>query len=374
MKTKRALTNGKIFSGYKLFEKSALLIDGENIVGIVSENDIPADYIVEDVHGSNVCPGLIDLQIYGTGNVLFSSELTAESIRSIEEDLLKQGCTSFYLTLATNTLEIFKDAGRVFNAAKPEVALGLHFEGPFLNSKKRGAHPEELIIEATDEAISDLLSTAENSVKMMTIAPELVSDEAIKNLLARNILLSAGHSAATAKQTAKFYERGIKTATHLWNAMSPFHHRDVGLPGEILLDKNLSASIIVDGVHVDYETVALSKKLMGERLFLITDAVGACEKGIYKHVFNQDHYELPDGTLSGSSLSMLQAIKNCVNQVDIPLDEAIRMATLYPANLIGRSDLGNLNAGAIANVLVFDQGFEVNQVIFRGKSVSAVTI
>ena len=186
---------------------------------------------------------------------------------------------------------------------------------------------------------------------------------------AEYILLSAGHSNATFEEAKLSFDKGIKTVTHLWNAMSPLHHRNVGLPGATYIHSSVYASIIVDGIHVDYEAVKISKEIMKQRLFLITDAVAKCEKDIYHHILNGDHYVLPDGTLSGSALTMLKAVQNCVQKVNIPLDEALRMATLYPANLIDRQDLGRLDEGSVANVLVFDADFNVDAVYFKGKLV-----
>ena len=370
MKNKIALTNGVIFTGNNTFTHKALLIDGARIEGIVDENSISEEYEAIDQKGKNICPGLIDLQIYGTGNQLFSAELTVESIHQIEKLLLRQGCTSFYLTLATNTIAVFKEAISVYQSTNPRVSLGLHLEGPFLNPVKRGAHPQELILEASLPILEDLLQNNNSTVHMMTIAPECMSDECIAYLKQQNILLSAGHSNSTWEQANSSFEKGIRTVTHLWNAMSPLHHRNVGLPGASYRHSSVRASIIVDGIHVDYEAVKISKSAMGDRLFLITDAVATCDKDIYHHVLNGDHYTLPDGTLSGSALTMLKAIQNCVQHVDIPLDEAIRMATLYPAELINRKDLGRLELGAVANILVFDEHFNVDSVYFQGKLIN----
>lgn len=369
MQLKKALINGKILSGYQNHENHALLIDGRQISGIVSNADIPSAYERIDIKGGYICPGLIDLQVYGAGDHLFSADLTTESLENIEQTLLRQGCTSFNLTLATNTLEVFRKAISIFAEAAPRVALGLHLEGPFLNSKKRGAHPEELIRKAEVDILKELLSGDGRVVTMITVAPELIDPDCTRFLKEQNILISAGHSAATFTQALAAFDDGISAVTHLWNAMSSLHHRDLGLPGATMQDERVCASIIVDGVHLSYPTVKLSKSQMGERLFLITDAVAACGNGIYQHVRNGDHYTLPDGTLSGSALSMLQAIKNCVEQVGIPLQESIRMATLYPARLIGRSDIGNLDTGSMANVLAFDNKFEVQNVWFQGEEI-----
>lgn len=365
-KQKTALVNGQIFNGDDVFLGHALLMEGREIQGIFPKHAVPEDYLHVDVDGGNICAGLIDLQIYGTGEDLFSSQLDAESLHRIERNLLAQGCTSFMMTLATNTLAIFKEAIQIFQQAQPEVALGLHLEGPFLNVKKRGAHPAELILPPTQENIDELLKDDQGGVKMMTIAPELIDENCIRSLLQRGILLSAGHSAATFAEAIAGFESGIVTTTHLWNAMSPFHHRESGLPGATFQHHTAMASIIVDGIHVDYEAVKISKQLLRERLFLITDAVGASKTGLYQHVLKENHFTLPDGTLSGSALTMLGAIKNCVQKVGIPLEEAVRMATTYPAKLIGSKNLGNLNSGSSANVLVFDTDFNVQSVFFKG--------
>lgn len=364
-----ALWNATIYTGEQILEGMAVLVNDGYISDIVPVDDIPAMYEKIDLEGANLCSGLIDIQIYGTGNDLFSAELTSESIIRIEEGLLKQGCTSFYLTLATNSISLFKEAIQVFRNTDTKTALGLHLEGPFLNAKKRGAHPEELIVPIGVDVLEDLLQDSDGVVKIMTVASELCNTDSIDYLNDNNILISAGHSNATFDEAFAAFEAGIPTVTHLWNAMSSLHHRDIGLPGATFNHPKAQASIIVDGIHVDYETVKMSKNLMKERLFLITDAVASCDKEIYRHILKDDHYELPDGTLSGSALSMLQAIENCVKHVDIPLDEAIRMATLYPARLVNLADLGEIKKGFRANITVFDQDYKIKAVFLDGNKV-----
>ncbi|EFK58431.1 N-acetylglucosamine-6-phosphate deacetylase [Sphingobacterium spiritivorum] len=368
MHTKTVIVNGRIFTGTEILSDRIIVLENDKVSSIIPSDQLPAGAKVIDANGGLVSAGLIDLQIYGAGDQLFSAELTSDSLAKIEDTLLKQGCTSYLLCLATNTIGVFKTAIAVVNKYVPRVALGLHLEGPFLNAKKRGAHPEELIIKATAEEITHLLNDDHKAlVKMMTVAPELLDADCLSLLLERGILLSAGHSNATFEEATAGFDSGIQTATHLFNAMSAFHHRETGLPGAVFNHQRACASIILDGIHVNYEAAKVAKRQMGERLFMITDAVARCDKGIYKHILNVDHYVLPDGTLSGSALTMLQAVKNAVLQVDIPLEEALRMATLYPANLIGRTDLGRIEAGATANIIVFDDAFGLQQVVFEGE-------
>ena len=363
---KIALTGGKIYTGTEVLEKKTLLLEGAKIVGTVNDKDIPADYHLHHVKGANICAGLVDLQLYGDGSDLYSAELSQESLERISDGLIDKGTTSYMMTLATNTIPVFKEAIRVAESYHHDAFLGLHLEGPFLNAKKRGAHPEELIIKPTKERIDDLL-LGTKVVKMMTIAPECFSDQLLRYLQTYQLLLSAGHSDATFAEGTHGYDAGIPTSTHLFNAMSPLHHREVGLVGAIFNHHKACASIIVDGHHVSFEAVKIAKKQMGDRLFMITDAVAACDKGIYQHELNDGYYALPDGTISGAAISLFEGIRNCVQQVGIPLDEAIRMATSYPANLLRRSDIGNLNAGSMANVIVFTDGFSLEQVFFKGE-------
>ncbi|WP_079642835.1 N-acetylglucosamine-6-phosphate deacetylase [Sphingobacterium nematocida] len=369
MNSKIALYNGTIYSEYDIISDGALLISEGKLLGTVPVDQIPAGFEPVDAEGGNICPGLIDLQIYGAGGSLYSADLSVESLLHIQNTLLGQGCTSFYLTLATNEIAVFKEAIRVYKTVNPRNTLGLHLEGPFLNPKKRGAHPAELILKADVAILDDLLADAADTVGMITVAPELLEDECLTYLRSKEILISAGHSDATFEEATASFDKGIATVTHLWNAMSPLHHREVGLPGAVFNHHTTCASVIVDGVHVDFEAVKLAKQVMGERLFLITDAVTDCSKDIYHHELHGDHYILPDGTLSGSALTMLAAIRNCVEKVGIPLEEAIRMATIYPARLIDRNDIGHLKAGASANVLVFDRDFNVKKVYFEGEKV-----
>ena len=371
MHTKTVIVNGRIFTGTEILSDRIIVLENDKVSSIIPYEQPPAGAKVIDAKGGLVSAGLIDLQIYGAGDQLFSAELTSESLAKIEDTLLNQGCTSYLLCLATNTIDVFKTAIAIVNKYEPRVALGLHLEGPFLNAKKRGAHPEELIIKATAEEITHLLNDDHKAlVKMMTVAPELLDADCLSLLLERGILLSAGHSNATFEEATAGFDSGILTATHLFNAMSAFHHRETGLPGAVFNHQRACASIILDGIHVNYEAAKVAKRQMGERLFMITDAVARCDKGIYKHILNVDHYVLPDGTLSGSALTMLQAVKNAVLQVDIPLEEALRMATLYPANLIGRADLGRIEAGATANIIVFDDAFGLQQVVFEGEQIN----
>ena len=364
-----AFINATIFTGTGELTGKALLIENDEIAGIIDATAIPTGAEIIDCAGKYILPGFIDLQIYGAGGFLFSNNPTSEALHAMCNALAKVGTTGFLVTLATNSIEVFMEAIRVVKENPHPALLGLHLEGPYLNPVKKGAHIEAFIKIAEKEEVQSLLDEAAGVIKMMTLAPER-TDAGIIRLLADNgVVVSAGHSNATFGEAVNGFENGIQTATHLFNAMSPIHHRDTGLPGATWLSQKACASIIADGVHVDYSTLSISKKMMGERLFLITDAVEENLTGAYIHIEKADRFILPDGTLSGSNLTMLRAVSNCVQHAKIPLAEAIRMASAYPAKLMGLTDKGKIEAGYKANLVIVNKELELASVYLEGKMV-----
>ncbi len=364
-----AIINGIVFTNDKLVSGRALLIKGSRVIALVAPDEVPDEAQIVDVAGNYVVPGFIDLQIYGGGGRLFSAEPSADSMEKIANALAKSGTTGFMITMATNTMGVMDKAFEALTEYKHPALLGLHLEGPYLNVSRRGAHPAEYIRNPDSAEIAALLRRAGNCLRMMTIAPERFAPETIRLLLDYGVLLSAGHSDASFDEATTGFRNGIRAVTHLFNAMSPLHHRYPGLPGATFQSDTARASIIADGIHVDYQTLSISKKLMGDRLFLITDAVVETDRGIYTHVFRGDRYTLADGTLSGSALTMMQAVANCVRHAGIPLEEALRMASLYPASLIGADAHGRIASGTAANLVIFDSQYNVKQVFLEGKRI-----
>jgi N-acetylglucosamine-6-phosphate deacetylase len=228
----------------------------------------------------------------------------------------------------------------------------------------------EYIRKASLDEIKALLDFGEGVIKMMTIAPELQDDEVIQYLLDNGVIVSLGHSDASFDQATAAYNKGIQTTTHLFNAMSPIHHREPGIPTAVFNHDKAMASIIADNQHVSFEVVKIAQKLLQERLFLITDAVTACATGPYQHQELGDKFVMPDGTLSGSSLTMLQAVKNCIEHCGIALPDALKMATKYPARLIGlEGSVGEITLGARGNLLVLDETLSLKSVIFNGEAI-----
>lgn len=348
------LTNAQFFTGTELIRDRALLVENEKIAGFIMADAIPAAATVTDCRGSLVTAGLIDLQIAGSGGFLFSANPTREALEAMTGAILKSGTTGFLIALPTNSADVYSAAFRVIRENRHPAILGLHLEGPFISLARRGAHTRELIRKPSAEELLELLREADGTIRMMTVAPEVCTPEIITILRDHGVTVAAGHSNATFSEASQAFEWGIETTTHLFNAMSPIHHRDPGLPGAVFSSEKARASIIADGIHVDFNMLKISKKIMKERLFLVSDAVEENDRGAYQHVRQHDRFTLPDGTMSGASLTMLGAVRNCVDHAGIPLEEALRMASLYPSSLIGASDRGRISPGCRADLIALD--------------------
>jgi N-acetylglucosamine-6-phosphate deacetylase len=361
-----AFFNASIFTGHEKISDKALLIEDGKIAGFSDYDAIPLNVKKIDAGGCMIAPGLIDLQVYGGGGFLFSNNPSLPALTAICDSLVASGTTGFFLTIATSSMQTLYEAIKVVKENPHPALLGLHFEGPYINPEKRGAHPINYIHRPEKKELRELLKEADGVLKMMTLAPEMCDDEIISLLKDNGVIISAGHSNATFKEAVRGFNSGITATTHLFNAMSAFHHRDTGLPGATFISENVFASIIADGIHVDFNTLKISKKLLNERLFLITDAVDEADDGTYVHTKKEDRFTLPDGTLSGSRLTLLQAVKNCVEYAGIPLDEALRMAATYPAKLIHATNIGKIEVVDKANLVIFNNNFEVKQVVTEG--------
>lgn len=365
--------NANVLIGNQFENNSSFLIEEGSFIEVNGQTSPLENRITEiDLEECYVVPGLIDLQLYGVEGYFFGGEPTVENLRGMEDDLLSHGVTGFLATIATSTDDIVLRAiaaAKEFRASSKGAFLGLHLEGPFLNPKRKGAHPDSLIRKATLEEVKHWLDLAEGEIKMMTVAPEL-QDDAVLELLHKNgVVISAGHSNATFEEAQGFLTKTVTAATHLFNAMTPLHHREPGLVASIF-EKKPFASIIPDGIHVDYAMVKLAKRELGDRLFIITDRVASSNSGIYQHQFKGDHYETPEGILSGSSLYLLEAVMNCVNFADISVGEAFAMAGEYPAKVMGlENEKGRIATGNSADFLVLDKEFKIKEVWFKGEKV-----
>lgn len=361
-----AYTNATIYTGYSIETGKAVLVEDAMIVDVIPAVEVPSHYIKKDLQGYHLAPAFIDLQIYGGNGRLFSQEINVASLQAVYAYCLAGGCSDFMITMATNSIEKFlqgMEVVRLYWEQGGKGLLGLHLEGPYINPLKRGAHLLDCIKQPAMEEVKLLLERGKGVVKMVTLAPEQCDRAIIDLLLRQDIIVSAGHSNATYQQAMEAFDRGIPAATHLFNAMSPLQHREPGMVGAVFNHPAVRSSIVCDGIHVDYAAVRIAKSMLQERLFFITDAVAETTAGEYQHLFKGDRYTLPDGTLSGSALTMMQCVKNAVQQAGIPLEEALRMAATYPAQLLKDRKTGLIAKGYAANMVVFDAALNVQQVI-----------
>ena len=347
-----------IFTGETWLNGYAILMKGGRMEALVPQHELPADARPPAFPGCIIAPAFIDLQVYGTQNRLFASAPTAETLALMAENFRRQGTLNFLPTVASNTAAVMKkcmDAVRQYWRNGGEGVLGLHLEGPWINVLKKGAHVTDCIHAPSAEEVTDLLNYGEGLVKMVTLAPEICTREIIGLLKSRQIVVSAGHSDAGMAEAEEGFANGITAVTHLFNAMSGLHHRNPGLAAAAMANAQVQASIIADGHHVSFAMITLAKKMMGPRLFAITDAVAAAEEGLYQHRLAGDHYEC-NGVLSGSALTMHQALLNLVERSGIELDEALRMCSLYPARVMGLDGhYGRIAAGCEGGLVVIRQ-------------------
>ena len=348
----------RIFTGQEWLEEHAVLVEENLINDVMLSSSLPENIPKKVFSGCSIAPAFIDLQIYGAYGKLLAAYPEADSLFKLNEYCRKGGAAFCLPTVATNTLEIFHrsiDAVRDYWKQDGKGILGLHPEGPWINPVKRGAHIESLIHSPSLKEAEEFLNYGKGVIKMITLAPEVCSKEIIDLILSHNIIISAGHSNATYNEAIQGFENGITAVTHLYNAMSPLQHRAPGLVGATLDHSSVMSSIIPDGHHADYAAIRIAKQIMKERLFVITDAVTDTDKGDYRHKKAGDKYEA-DGILSGSALTMNKALQNLVYHCSIELTEALRMSSLYPAQVIKLdSILGKIEKGYQANFVVLDQ-------------------
>jgi N-acetylglucosamine-6-phosphate deacetylase len=352
----------KLFTGEHWIFDSAAMVEEGLVTTIVSKEAVPVGTRIIDYGDNFLVPCFLDLQIYGADGALLAVEPNAETLKKIFDYSKAGGAHYFQPTVATNPTDIvYKciDAVRDYWLNGGEGVIGLHIEGPWINKAKKGAHIEAFIHSPTVEEVTALLEYGKGVITMITIAPEVCSVEVIELITSYGVIVSAGHSNATFDQATGAFNRGIATATHLYNAMSPLNHREPGIVGAIMQHTGVRSSIVPDGYHVDFAAISIAKKVMQERLFFITDAVTETDKGHYPHKLDGEKY-VSNGILSGSALTMSKCVKNCVEKTGIELSEALRMASLYPATVIKMDNkLGKIAIGYRADFAVLNDNLEV---------------
>ena len=364
MPLKKAYKADRLFTGENWLHDAVVVTQDGVIEEILLESS--PDTSTENFPGCFLAPAFMDLQIYGAYKKLFAVYPDKDSLYKLKEYCNTGGAAYCVPTAATNTADVFYkcvDAIRDYWAEGGEGILGLHIEGPWINAVKRGAHIQSLIHSPTIKEVDELLIYGKNVIKIITLAPEVCSEDVIELIQSHDIVISAGHSNATFQEAAIGFKRGIRTVTHLYNAMSGLQHREPGLVGATFDDENVMASIIPDGHHVDYAAIRIAKKIKSDKLFVITDAVTETTEGHYQHYLAGDKYEA-GGILSGSAITMAKALQNLVNHVGISLDEALRMCSLYPARVLNMDKrLGKIERSFQAKMVALDEKMQVVKLI-----------
>lgn len=360
-----ALAGGLVFDGDRFRPGYAVVVSEDRISGFISEEELPGRIERIDVEGNVIAPGFIDLQLNGCGGVLFNDAIAAKTLNIMHRTNLKSGCTSYLPTLITTSESDMLMAMRVVEAYHAEKGnapvLGLHLEGPYINRKRKGIHNEAEIKSMSPSMRNAIVEFAGRIPLMLTLAPECVSEEDIRALAESGVVVSLGHSAATFEEARRGALAGAKSATHLFNAMSPWQGRDPGVVGAIFDMECLSCGVIVDGHHAHYASLRLAKKIKKDRFYLVTDATPPVGTGMTEFSFcGQTVYVRDgmcvnaDGTLGGSYLTMIEAVGNGVIHAGWDLEETLRMASLYPARLMGvDATLGRIAPSYIANLAIF---------------------
>ena len=345
MSDKIIYSANKIFTGTEWLTDYSIIVEDEIIIDIVPTSSISTS--ADQQICTSLVPSFIDIQIYGANGKLLAVHPNADALFSLYDYCSKGGALHFMPTVATNSYDVFYkciDAVKDYWQQGGKGCLGLHVEGPWISKIKRGAHIESFIHSPNIDEVKKLLDYGKDVIKIITLAPEVCSDKVIKLIQSNNIIISAGHSNATYEEAMQSFNNGINAATHLYNAMSALQHREPGMVGAIFNHPTVMSSIVPDGYHVDFAAIKIAKKIMKERLFVITDAVTETIEGFYPHHLVDDRYE-SNGILSGSALTMMKAVKNLVQHCDIELDEALRMCSLYPAQALNLNDLGKIEKG-----------------------------
>lgn len=380
--TDTAVTGALVLTSGGWMSGQALLLQGRKIAGLTPEAEIPDGFERKVLNGGYLVPGFVDLQVNGGGGVLFNNAPTAETLHRMAEAHAQIGATSILPTLITDRPDIVNQAvDAVKQAIRNGIAgiAGLHLEGPHLARSRKGAHDSSLIRPMTEADCRHLMQAArELPVLKITVAPESVSTDQIRNLTKVGVLVSLGHTDAGFADCQRAAEAGARCVTHLFNAQSQMGNREPGTVGAALALGQLSAGLIADGIHVHPASLrnAIAAKAGPGRLFLVSDAMATAGSGIDSFVLNGreirrsgDRLTLPDGTLAGAHLPLATSVRNVMEMADIPAGTAIDMATRIPADLIGQPQLGRLEPDAFADVLHLDTGLQLIRVWQRGTEI-----
>ncbi|MFO1080923.1 MAG: N-acetylglucosamine-6-phosphate deacetylase [Reyranellaceae bacterium] len=380
--TALALIGARIFDGDAWHDDSALVVHAGQVEAIARPGSLPPDARLQRVQGGRLVPGFVDVQVNGGGGVLLNESPTVEAMGRIAQAHAALGTCRLLPTLVTAPPTIVDAALRAARQA-PAGVLGLHLEGPHLGPRRRGVHDPALMAPLGEAEVERLLAAGVPRL-LVTVAAEQVTPAQVRRLVDGGIFVSLGHSDASYEQAMALFEAGATGATHLFNAMSPLQGRAPGLVGAALESAGVWAGMIADGHHVSAASlrIALRAKRGPGRLFLVSDAMPTVGAAIGSFRLGERLIERrgdrlvwrgPAGeeVLAGAHLALATAIRFCVAALEVPLDEALRMAALYPARFLRLDDRhGRLAPGRPADIVHLDDTLQVRRTWVAGTEVA----
>jgi N-acetylglucosamine-6-phosphate deacetylase len=368
--TTTALLNGRVLLDRGFETGRAVILEGERIAAVVEAKEVRASARRIDLDGAMLAPGFIDVQVNGGGGALFNDAPTVETIATIGAAHRRFGTTGFLPTLISDDLSVVREAVRAVDAAiaagVPGV-LGIHIEGPYLNTRRKGIHDSSKIRELDDAGFETITGLARGRT-LVTLAPERTTPAMIRRLVAAGVIVSAGHTNGSYQDIRDALDAGLAGFTHLFNAMSPLTSREPGAVGAALEDEGSWCGLIVDGRQISPVTMrhAMRSKPL-DRFMLVTDAmpsVGMIEKSfvLQGHPIRVEDGVCvnADGTLAGSDLDMAAAVRNAIAMLGLTAEAALRMATAHPAAFLRMERrVGRIAPGMAASLVALDDGLDV---------------
>lgn len=375
---KRAIFAARLFDGEQWHDEQCILLEGEHITAVMPRHQCPAEIPVLEVGEGTLAPGFIDLQVNGGGGVMLNNTPDPERVARMTTAHRASGTTSMMPTLVSDTREVQQagiDAVRAARDGGNHSVLGIHIEGPFFDLQKRGAHKPEMIRDLSKEDIAWLCSQGDLDL-MLTLAPEHVAKGQVQQLCRAGLRVCAGHTNASYQQLQGALAEGLRGFTHVFNAMSPLAAREPGAVGAALENSDSWVGIIADGHHVHPATIRIAWRAKASgKLCLVSDAMATVgsdspEFQMYGETIRERDGVLVNskGTLAGSAIGMIDALRYSHETVGIPLAECLRMASAYPAAFLGRErQLGRIAEGYRADLVHFDADFHVHHTWVAGE-------
>lgn len=382
MQSTYILNNVKIITPFRIVDPGFIMVSKKKIVNMGTITDFipPTDIPVFNLNGFTVTPGFVDLLVHGGNGSGFADD-DEGAISSISDFFFQHGTTGLLASLFSKKMALLKkDMVRIadyIESHKDTNVWGIHMEGPFINPKIKGAHKLEYLWESSVDTWNELNESSRGHIKIMTISPEIPGNiDVIRTAASQGVVPSIGHTLAMYDDIEKAIDNGAAHVTHMFNAMRPFHHREAGIMVAALLKKELKVELIADGIHVHPVVMRLLHNIKGSGgIILVTDAIRASgmPDGEYhfmdqKIIVKHKRAFLENGTLAGSTLTMEEAVRTMVRNVGVPITDAVRMASLNGAKVLGvEQRKGILAVGKDADLVIMDDDFNVHATIYEGK-------